>query len=85
MTDIVADAPQTLADIPREPTQDGPAIRLYLVDGSSYLFRAYHALPRKHCRVGQAALDVGLPQALVERDAGRVALDQFTHGLGEQG
>jgi DNA polymerase-1 len=45
MTDIVADAPQILADIPREPTQDGPAIRLYLVDGSSYLFRAYHALP----------------------------------------
>jgi DNA polymerase-1 len=45
MTDIVADAPQTLADIPREPTQDGPRVRLYLVDGSSYLFRAYHALP----------------------------------------
>jgi len=26
-------------------TQDGPAIRLFLVDGSAYLFRAYHALP----------------------------------------
>jgi DNA polymerase I len=45
MTDIVADAPQTLADIPREPTQDGPKVRLYLVDGSGYIFRAYHALP----------------------------------------
>ena len=29
----------------REPTQDGPRIRLYLVDGSAYIFRAYHALP----------------------------------------
>ncbi len=29
----------------RELTQDGPAIRLFLVDGSGYLFRAYHALP----------------------------------------
>jgi DNA polymerase-1 len=45
MTDTLADAPATLADIPRQPTQDGPRVRLYLVDGSSYLFRAYHALP----------------------------------------
>ncbi len=29
----------------RQRTQDGPAVRLYLVDGSGYLFRAYHALP----------------------------------------
>ncbi len=29
----------------RELTQDGPAVRLFLVDGSGYLFRAYHALP----------------------------------------
>ncbi|WP_091734996.1 DNA polymerase I [Phenylobacterium immobile] len=42
MTDIL-EAP--LPDLPREPTQDGPAMRLYLVDGSGYLFRAYHALP----------------------------------------
>jgi DNA polymerase-1 len=41
MTDAVA----TLDDIPREPTQDGPITRLYLVDGSGYIFRAYHALP----------------------------------------
>ncbi len=27
------------------PTSEGPAIRLFLVDGSAYLFRAYHALP----------------------------------------
>ena len=33
-------------DIEDRPlTQDGPAIRLFLVDGSGYLFRAYHALP----------------------------------------
>jgi len=43
-TDL-ADAPTTLDEIPREPTQDGPAVRLYLVDGSGYIFRAYHALP----------------------------------------
>jgi DNA polymerase-1 len=35
----------TLADIPRHPTQDGPVVRLYLVDGSGFIFRAYHALP----------------------------------------
>src|SRR5271168_1062479 len=35
----------TLADIPRAPAQDGPAVRLYLVDGSGFIFRAYHALP----------------------------------------
>ena len=40
MTD--ADAPaQTTAT----PTQDGPALRLYLIDASAYIFRAYHALP----------------------------------------
>ncbi|MBS0333958.1 MAG: DNA polymerase I [Proteobacteria bacterium] len=37
--------PQTLADIPRDPTQDGPKVRLYLVDGSGFIFRAFHALP----------------------------------------
>ena len=29
----------------RPLTQDGPAVRLYLIDGSGYIFRAYHALP----------------------------------------
>jgi DNA polymerase-1 len=29
----------------RPLTQDGPAVRLFLVDGSAYIFRAYHALP----------------------------------------
>ncbi|ODT89458.1 DNA polymerase I [Phenylobacterium sp. SCN 70-31] len=38
-------APATLDEIPREPTQDGPNVRLYLVDGSGYIFRAFHALP----------------------------------------
>jgi DNA polymerase-1 len=41
MTDVAAPSlPQT-----SELTQDGPAVRLFLVDGSAYLFRAYHALP----------------------------------------
>ncbi|HEX5264581.1 MAG TPA: DNA polymerase I [Phenylobacterium sp.] len=40
-----AAAPRTLADIPRDPTQDGPKVRLYLVDGSGFIFRAFHALP----------------------------------------
>ncbi|MGA0602774.1 DNA polymerase I [Caulobacter sp. KR2-114] len=47
-----ADAPA--ADMPaadvldtadRPLTQDGPATRLYLVDGSGFIFRAFHALP----------------------------------------
>jgi len=45
MTDTLDAPPQTLGEIPREPTQDGPAIRLYLVDGSGFIFRAFHALP----------------------------------------
>ncbi|HKR89995.1 MAG TPA: DNA polymerase I [Phenylobacterium sp.] len=45
MSDILDAAPQTLAEIPREPTQDGPNVRLYLVDGSGFIFRAFHALP----------------------------------------
>ncbi|MFL5295919.1 MAG: DNA polymerase I, partial [Phenylobacterium sp.] len=45
MTDTLDAAPETLAEIPREPTQDGPAVRLYLVDGSGFIFRAFHALP----------------------------------------
>ena len=31
--------------VDRPLTQDGPTVRLYLIDGSGYLFRAYHALP----------------------------------------
>ncbi|MDO9430473.1 MAG: DNA polymerase I [Phenylobacterium sp.] len=45
MTDAPLEALATLDDIPRQPTQDGPAVRLYLVDGSGFIFRAYHALP----------------------------------------
>src|SRR5215475_12887088 len=45
MTDTLDAAPQTLDEIPREPTQDGPAVRLNLVDGSGFIFRAFHALP----------------------------------------
>jgi DNA polymerase-1 len=43
MTDILDPADAALDA--REPTQDGPRVRLYLVDGSAYIFRAYHALP----------------------------------------
>jgi DNA polymerase-1 len=39
------EGPTTLGEIPREPTQDGPAVRLYLIDGSGFIFRAFHALP----------------------------------------
>ncbi|HEX5380538.1 MAG TPA: DNA polymerase I [Phenylobacterium sp.] len=42
MTDAEAAA---LPDLPRANTQDGPAVRLYLVDGSGFIFRAFHALP----------------------------------------
>ena len=45
MTDTLDALPETLAEIPREPTQDGPKVRLYLVDGSGFIFRAFHALP----------------------------------------
>src|SRR5579864_5786557 len=45
MTDTLEPAPQTLEEIPRAPTQEGLDVRLYLVDGSGYIFRAYHALP----------------------------------------
>jgi len=42
MSDTLEDArPET----PHAPTPDGPAVRLYLVDGSGFIFRAYHALP----------------------------------------
>ncbi len=40
MTD--AAAPET-SDRPL--TQDGPAVRLWMIDASAYIFRAYHALP----------------------------------------
>ena len=46
MTDTLADAaPAVDAEAVRTLTQDGPAVRLFLVDGSGYIFRAYHALP----------------------------------------
>ncbi|WP_296597656.1 DNA polymerase I [Phenylobacterium sp.] len=44
MTDIL-DAAPPLPDLDRPNTQDGPAVRLYLVDGSGFIFRAFHALP----------------------------------------
>ena len=42
MTDTLDAAP---SDTHRASTQDGPAVRLYLVDGSGFIFRAFHALP----------------------------------------
>ena len=39
MTDA---APETTD---RPLTQDGPAVRLWMIDASAYIFRAYHALP----------------------------------------
>jgi DNA polymerase-1 len=43
MTDI-ADTPPVIEQ-DRELTQDGPALRLWMIDASAYIFRAYHALP----------------------------------------
>ena len=45
MTDTLDAATPPLPDTDRPATQDGPAIRLYLVDGSGFIFRAFHALP----------------------------------------
>lgn len=45
MTDTLDAAAPPLPDVDRPNTQDGPAIRLYLVDGSGFIFRAFHALP----------------------------------------
>jgi DNA polymerase-1 len=49
MTDILDPVDAALTDAEtlgeRAHTQDGPKVRLYLVDGSAYIFRAYHALP----------------------------------------
>ncbi|HZW16518.1 MAG TPA: DNA polymerase, partial [Brevundimonas sp.] len=39
----MTDAPAETTDRPL--TQDGPAIRLWMIDASAYIFRAYHALP----------------------------------------
>ena len=46
--DIAAPAlsvPDILETSDRPLTQDGPMTRLYLVDGSGFIFRAFHALP----------------------------------------
>ena len=43
------------------------------------------ALRGQHLGMRQAAVDVGPPQALVEADAGGVALHQLAHRFGEQG
>ncbi|MDP3657809.1 MAG: DNA polymerase I, partial [Brevundimonas sp.] len=39
----MTDAAPESADRPL--TQDGPAVRLWMIDASAYIFRAYHALP----------------------------------------
>ena len=43
MTDAADTPPAPEPD--RELTQDGPAVRLWMIDASAYIFRAYHALP----------------------------------------
>jgi hypothetical protein len=48
------------------------------------VLRRDDALRRQHLGVREAALDVGLPQALVEEHAGGVALDQLAHRLRKQ-
>ncbi|WP_426043126.1 DNA polymerase I [Brevundimonas sp. TWP2-3-4b1] len=41
--DLAPESTEPLTDRPL--TQDGPAVRLWLIDASAYIFRAYHALP----------------------------------------
>ena len=43
MTD--ASSPDAADTQDRPLTQDGPALRLWMIDASAYIFRAYHALP----------------------------------------
>ncbi|WP_421730638.1 DNA polymerase I [Brevundimonas sp.] len=46
MSDAPSDsAAETQVAEARPLTQDGPPLRLYLIDASAYIFRAYHALP----------------------------------------
>jgi len=45
MSDTIAQTPEANTAQDRELTQDGPPLRLYLIDASAYIFRAYHALP----------------------------------------
>ncbi|MBC6983814.1 DNA polymerase I [Caulobacter sp. 17J80-11] len=45
MTDTLSPDAVDTAPAARDLTQDGPKVRLFLVDGSGYIFRAYHALP----------------------------------------
>ena len=47
MTETVPPAAPSDADSPEDRvlTQDGPALRLWMIDASAYIFRAYHALP----------------------------------------
>ena len=48
------------------------------------VFFRNNALVAQHFGMRQTGSDVGLPQALVEEDAGRVALNQFAHGFRKQ-
>jgi len=45
MTETLADAPAATTTPLDAPSGETPITRLYLVDGSGYIFRAYHALP----------------------------------------
>jgi len=52
MTDTLPEALATsLPDLPRDTTQDGPKVRLYLVDGSGYIILA----PTTPCRPSRAS------------------------------
>ncbi len=62
----------------------GRDLRHAALDGGQ-VRRADHALRGQHLGVREAAFDVGVPQPLVEADAGGVALDEFAHRLVEQG
>ncbi|WP_122467204.1 DNA polymerase I [Brevundimonas lutea] len=45
MSDVAEPAAAETPAEDRPLTQDGPALRLWMIDASAYIFRAYHALP----------------------------------------
>ena len=61
----------------------GPNLR-HACGNRAVVFFRNNALVAQHLGVRQTGGNVGLPQTFVKENAGRVALNQFAHGLREQ-